>query len=157
VQTAPLYFPSIFSTQKWRKEPTSYPLFVAHSTWHCFGNKGAEMRSIIIHSENSNLRTLLCSLLASDEVEVVEARSRQELTARCRRHRFDKVVTDDVRMFMNGSEILREIRHNNKNTRIFVLSHDASEHSVLSLLEAGVTEFLSLPITIERLQKKLKK
>ena len=115
------------------------------------------MRSIIIHSENSNLRTLLCSLLASDEVEVVEARSRQELTARCRRRRFDKVVTDDVRMFMNGSEILREIRHNNKNTRIFVLSHDASEHSVLSLLEAGVTEFLSLPITIERLQKKLKK
>lgn len=115
------------------------------------------MRSIIIHSENSNLRTLLCSLLASDEVEVVEARSRQELTARCRHHRFDKVVTDDVRMFMNGSEILREIRHNNKNTRIFVLSHDASEHAVLSLLEAGITEFLSLPITIERLQKKLKK
>lgn len=116
---------------------------------------GAVMRSIIIHSEDSNLRTLLRALLASSEVEIVEARSRQELTKRCRTHRFDKVITDDVRMFMNGSDIIGEIRLKERNTPIVVLSHDVSEHSVLSLLEEGVTEFLSLPIGVERLRKKL--
>lgn len=115
------------------------------------------MGRIIIHSDDSLLRALLHTLLSQGGVEIVEARSRHELFKWCRNRHFDRVVTDDVRMFMNGGGCTEKIRANNPDIHIFILSHDISEHSALTLLEEGVTQLLSLPISIERLQKKLLK
>ena len=127
------------------------------NTWHCFWQWGLAMRRFIIHSEDDLFRALLRAVLAPGGIEVIEASSRHELKKRCLSERFDRVITDDVRMFMNGSNITEQIRINNERAHIFILSTDISEHSVLSLLEEGVTEFLSLPIHFERLQKKLLK
>lgn len=115
------------------------------------------MKHFIIHSEDGNFRTLVKALLDSPNINIVEAGSRRELVRRCSREHFDKVITDDTRAFMNGSDILKQIRSNNRRIEIFILSADNSEHSVLSLLEMGITQFLSIPICVERLQNKLLK
>lgn len=111
-------------------------------------------KRIIIHSAEEEFRALIKALIASEQLAIVEAKSREQLVRLCCEGGFDKVVTNDVRMFMNGSISVNEIRRK-RSTRIFILSTDHSEHAILSLLELGVAQFLSLPIDIDRLHKKL--
>lgn len=115
------------------------------------------MKRVILYSDNSNLLALLHTLLIPGGAAIVEVKSRKALAQRCMCTHFDKIITDDVRMFLNGSNLLDTIRSSGARPHIFILSTDISEHSVLSLLEEGVTEFLTLPIGVERLQKKLLK
>ena len=83
------------------------------------------------------------------------ATSREELYRICQTTKCDLVLTDDVRMFMNGSDAVEQIRQGGYLPQIFVLSYDLSEDTVTALLEAGVNQFITLPITPERLYHKV--
>lgn len=113
------------------------------------------MRKFIIHSQDANLVALLMGLLSDIEATFEHTSSREELFAKCLNSKYDLVLTDDVRMFMNGTDAIREIRHNTVLPQIFILSHDISEDTVTALLEDGINQFISLPITPERFRGKL--
>lgn len=83
------------------------------------------------------------------------AASREELFRICQTTKCDLVLTDDVRMFMNGSDAVSRIRQGGMLPQIFVLSHDLSEDTVTALLEMGVNQFISLPVSPERLCSKV--
>ena len=83
------------------------------------------------------------------------AASREELFRICQTTKCDLVLTDDVRMFMNGSDAVARIRQGGMLPQIFVLSHDLSEDTVTALLEMGVHQFISLPVSPERLCSKV--
>ena len=113
------------------------------------------MRKIVIHSPRSEFRALLRGLLTNIEAYFVPATSREELYRICQTTKCDLVLTDDVRMFMNGSDAINRIRQGGMLPQIFVLSHDLSEDAVTALLEMGVNQFISLPVSPERLCSKV--
>lgn len=115
------------------------------------------MNKIIIHSAKSEFRALLRGAIADITIFVSEAKSRQELFTLCENTPFDIVFTDDVRMFMNGSRAIDNIRPSTMLPQIFLFAHDLSEDTVVALLEMGVNQFITLPFSPERLRNKITK
>jgi CheY-like chemotaxis protein len=113
------------------------------------------MRKIVIHSDSAELRALIRGLLTDIEALFIPTSSREELFAVCCTSKCDLILTDDVRMFMNGSNAISKIRQGGSLPQIFVLSYDLSEDTVTALLEEGVNQFITLPIAAERLYDKV--
>lgn len=113
------------------------------------------MRKIVIHSNSAELRALIRGLLTDIEALFIPTSSREELFTVCSVSKCDLVLTDDVRMFMNGSDAISKIRQGGSLPQIFVLSYDLSEECVTALLEEGVNQFISLPTAAERLYDKV--
>ena len=113
------------------------------------------MRKIIIHSASAELRALIRGLLSHIDAQFIPTSSRRELFRVCNSSQCDLLLTDDVRMFMNGSDAMGQIRQGGALPHIFVLAHDLSEDTVMALLEEGVNQFISLPVVPERLINKL--
>lgn len=113
------------------------------------------MRKIVVHSLRAEFRAMIRGLLTNIEAFFVPSSSREELFRICQTSRCDLLLTDDVRMFMNGSDAIAQIRQGGPLPLIFVLSHDLSEETVTALLEEGVNQFIALPVAPERLRSKV--
>lgn len=113
------------------------------------------MTTIVIHSASSEFRALVCGLLSGIEALLIPVASRKELFGLCRTTKCDLVLTDDVRMFMNGSDALDLIRQGGALPQIFILSNDLTEDTVTALLEVGINQFITLPVAPERLREKV--
>ena len=113
------------------------------------------MRKIVIHSLRAEFRAMIRGLLTNIEAFFVPSSSREELFRICQTSKCDLVLTDDVRMFMNGSDAVARIRQGGPLPLIFVLSDDLSEETVTALLEEGVNQFITLPVAPERLRSKV--
>ena len=113
------------------------------------------MRKIVIHSLRAEFRALIRGLLTNVEAFFVPSSSREELLRICRTSKCDLILTDDVRMFMNGSDAISEIRQGSPLPHIYVLSHDLSEETITALLEEGVNQYIALPVAPERLNSKV--
>ena len=117
--------------------------------------KLSTMRKIVIHSLRAEFRALIRGLLTNVEAFFVPSSSREELLRICRTSKCDLVLTDDVRMFMNGSDMIAQMRQGSPLPQIYVLSHNISEDTVTALLEGGVNQFIALPVAPERLNGKV--
>ena len=113
------------------------------------------MRKIVIHSLRAEFRALIRGLLTNVRAFFVASASREELFRICQTTKCDLVLTDDLRMFMNGSDAMCQIRQGGSLPQIFILSYDLSEDTVTALLEEGVNQFISLPVAPERLCSKV--
>lgn len=113
------------------------------------------MRKIVIHSAAAELRALIRGMLSDIDALFIPTSSREELFRVCESSQCDLVLTDDVRMFMNGSDAIAKIRRGGSLPLIFVLSHDLSEETVTALLDMGVNQFITLPVAPERLREKV--
>lgn len=113
------------------------------------------MRKIIIHSASAELRALIRGMLSDIDALFIPTASRKELFRVCRTSKCDLLLTDDVRMFMNGSDAIEQIRQGGSTPQIFVLAHDLSEETITALLEVGVNQFITLPVAPERLRNKV--
>ena len=113
------------------------------------------MRKIVIHSLRAEFRAMVRGLLTNIEAFFVPSSSREELLRICQTSKCDLVLTDDVRMFMNGSDTIAQMRQGSSLPQIYVLSHDLSEDTVTALLEEGVNQFIALPVAPERLNVKV--
>ena len=113
------------------------------------------MRKIIIHSDSAELRALIRGLLSDIDAFIIPSTSREELFRICRNSQCDLLLTDDARMFMNGSDAITKIRQGGFLPQIFILSHDLSEETVTTLLEEGINQFITLPVSPDRLREKV--
>lgn len=113
------------------------------------------MRTIVIYSSSAEFRALIRGMLSDIEAFFIPTTSREGLFQICQTSKCDLLLTDDVRMFMNGTDAMAQIRQGGFLPQIFVLSHDLSEESVAALLEAGVNQFIALPVAPERLYNKV--
>lgn len=114
------------------------------------------MKRILVFSPSFRIRAMLVGMLTCDKVEVESVTSRQALFRRCAERQFESVIIEDYRLFMDGQDAIRRIRADfAAYPRIIVLSSLLDHHTVVTLLECGVDEYLLLPISPARLRQKV--
>lgn len=114
------------------------------------------MIKVLVFSPSFRMRAMIVGMVTCSDVEVESVTSRQALFRRCSEKLFDKVIIEDYRLFMNGSDAVRRIKiHCACSPRIMVLSPIMDERIVLALLDCGVDEYILLPLSPTRLRHKV--
>lgn len=114
------------------------------------------MHRILIVSDDAFLCDLVRLSLADTGVEVHCTAGAAGLRTMCRRMLFDLIVVLDTGLFLAGGEPVREVRPAGlRRPAVYVLSWQQSEQTVLSLLEEGVNQYLTLPVSLQRLRRKI--
>lgn len=101
------------------------------------------------------MRALIRGMLSDIDALFVATATREELFEVCEMSRCDLVLTDDVDIFLDGSNAIAHIRPMGTLPQIFVLSHNLAEERVVALLAQGVNQFISLPVAPERFYGKV--
>ena len=66
------------------------------------------------------------------------------------------VVTQFSAPFLNGYDIVSRLRRNNRRKPvIYLISHVNNDSMLLSLFDSGVDRYMTLPLSITRLKRKL--
>lgn len=119
-------------------------------------NIGMEMNIMLVEDDEiiqTQIRNLLLHFFArvdtaNDGVEGLELYSK--------RH-YDLVITDLTMPYMNGIELVRNIKEVNTKQAIFVLSAHSESHKLIELINLGIDGFVLKPLVIKNLLELLAK
>jgi len=95
----------------------------------------------------------LRSLEAVGVSSAVEASGGIEALERFQPGQFDLVLTDWNMPGKTGLEVVREIRAQDANVPIIMVTTEAERQRVVQAIEAGVTDYLVKPFTADTLEK----
>lgn len=122
---------------------------------------------VIIYSPQNSIAELVEAMITECKIgiEIVHTASTNELIEKTNALHPKLIIILDISPLINGDDIVTKIREkltlNNfrqrkHNTAIYVITWLQSEESILSLLEAGIDQYLTFPICIERLRCKVR-
>lgn len=112
-------------------------------------------KTILIAAPERALLEVLAGCLSRLGLEVVTAHSHRELRWRCRRGDYGLIISRFVTPLVASPGEVARLRGRGRHTPLFILSHTRDERVVVTLLERGVSQFLSLPVSSERLVRKV--
>ena len=120
------------------------------------GPAGFECLKALIVEDNTHMRSLLRALLNSAGIkDVSEAIHGQAALEALRERKIDLVLTDLAMAPMDGLELTRQVRNDEKSSNPFVpiimITGHTEKYRVEAARDAGVTEFLAKPITAHNL------
>ncbi|MEG0807671.1 MAG: DNA-binding response regulator [Alistipes sp.] len=114
------------------------------------------MNRILIVSAEPFMRDLVRLSLDDMQAEVRCVKDVAQMHALCRRVLFDVVIVLRLSPFLNGSNPVLGLRPTSlRRPLIYVLSWQQSEQMVLSLIECGVDQYMTFPVSLHRLRKKV--
>ena len=118
-------------------------------------------KTIIIYSPQAEARALIGAIVADLGAQVVGVESAERLLLLASELRPSLIIMLDIAPLRNGRNIASRLRKawqeqgtQPRRTAIFVVTWQQSEQCVLSLLESGIDQYLTFPISIERLRHK---
>ena len=111
---------------------------------------------ILIVAEDAFEREVIRLSLAGLGAEVRCADDGDAMRQLCRRLAFDLVIVLRATPFLCGGNPVRELRPAGlRRPAVYVLSWQQAEQTVLSLLEAGVDQYMTFPVSLQRLRRKV--
>ena len=111
---------------------------------------------IVIYSHRSASAALIAEIVGCEATNVICCSSPDQMISTCIHKKPDLVIVLAVKPFINGSELIKRIRTNDKrNPPIYVIAWQQSEQIVLSLLECGVDQYMTFPVSMSRLRGKV--
>ena len=113
---------------------------------------------VLIADESSTMRKIILrSLNAVGISSAVEAADGEEAIKLFNPGDFDLVLTDWNMPGKNGLEVITEIRQQDQDVPIVMVTTEAGKSRVLEAIQAGVTDYLVKPFTADALREKLEK
>jgi CheY-like chemotaxis protein len=117
---------------------------------------GLESLKALVVEDNTHMRSLLRALLNALGVkDISEAINGQAAMEALRERKFDLVLTDLAMAPMDGLELTRHLRNDEKSPNPFVpiimITGHTEKYRVEAARDAGVTEFLAKPVTAHNL------
>lgn len=114
------------------------------------------MHRILLVTDDPFFREMLTFLFDGLDAEVHAAASVAEMVGACRSVAFDVVVLLAAAGLLCGGDAVRAIRPAGlRRPAVYVVAWQQSEQTVLSLLECGVDQYLTLPVSLVRLRRKV--
>lgn len=113
-------------------------------------------RQILIVADDAFVCELIRLTLNGLGAEVHCAADGCRMRQLCRRITFDLILVLQATRFLCGGNPVREVRPAGlRRPAVYVLSWQQSEQTVLGLLEAGVDQYLTFPVNLQRLRRKV--
>jgi len=113
---------------------------------------------VLIADDSSTMRKIILrSLQAAGIPSAVEASDGEEAVTLFKPGTFDLVLTDWNMPGKTGLEVTQEIRAQDPNVPIIMITTEAEKTRVIEAIQAGVTDYLVKPFTPDTLQQKLEK
>ena len=111
----------------------------------------------IVACKEAPLGRIILHTLTSLGAEAVWVPSHNHLTRRLLHDDYDIILTRFVAPLLESRHIVRLLcgRHIGTPRTLYVLADNLTPQESIALLERGVTQLLSLPISITRLERKL--
>lgn len=114
------------------------------------------MHRILIVSDDAFLRDMIRLSLADLHAEVHCADDTAAMERLCRRVLFDLVIVLRVAPFLCGTDVVRRVRPEGlRRPQFYVIAWQQAEQTVLSLLESGVDQYMTFPVSLQRLRRKV--
>lgn len=113
---------------------------------------------VLVADDSSTMRKIILrSLQAVGIPQATEASDGAEAVALFKPGEFDLVLTDWNMPGKTGLEVIEEIRAQDKNVPIIMITTEAEKGRVLQAIQAGVSDYLVKPFTADTLREKLDK
>jgi len=113
---------------------------------------------VLVADDSSTMRKIIVrSLLAVGVEGATEAADGNEAVSMFKPGEFDLVLTDWNMPGKNGLEVVQEVRAQDANVPIIMVTTEAEKRRVLQAIEAGVSDYLVKPFTADTLREKLEK
>lgn len=114
------------------------------------------MHKILIVSDDVFMRDLIRLSLADMQAEVRCSASGKEMELLCGRVLFDLIIILRTAPLLSGSDMIRSLRPAGLRKPLFyVISWQQAEQTVLSMLETGVDQYMTFPVSLHRLRTKV--
>ena len=111
------------------------------------------MHRILIVSDEEFLRDVIRLSLADMQADV---RCASDVPEMQRLVRFDLVVVVGTSAFFTGCDVVRTLRPAGLGRPlVYVVAWQQAEQTVLSLLECGVDQYMTFPVSLQRLRTKI--
>lgn len=105
-------------------------------------------KQVLVVDDAIFIRNFIRTALKMADITLVkEAADGREALAMCQNRRFDLIISDWHMPKMNGLELLKAIRADERlhDTPFLMLTSDVSKENVTSAVEAGVNDYLAKP------------
>ena len=113
-------------------------------------------RRILLVAEDAFACEVVRLTLDDLEAEIYCTTDCEGMRTLCRRITFDLIIVLQAAMFLCGGNPVREVRPAGlRHPVVYVLSWQQTEQTVLSLLEAGVDQYMTFPVNLQRLRRKV--
>lgn len=114
------------------------------------------MRKILLAFPSPIAAESLSLVLGTLGAQIIVAASARAMVEELMADSYSLLLTGYLAPFMCGDDLVgRLARRSAPRPTIFVISHLRCEHSLLSLYESGVDQFLSFPLSPPRLLRKV--
>jgi two-component system chemotaxis response regulator CheY len=116
------------------------------------------MTRVLIADDSGTMRTIIRrSLEAVGVTDTAEAADGAQAIAMFKPGQFDLVLTDWNMPGKTGLDVAREIRTQDKQVPIVMITTESEKSRVLEAIQAGVSDYLVKPFTPDSLRSKLEK
>lgn len=113
---------------------------------------------VLVADDSSTMRKIIVrSLLAVGVENTTEAADGTEAVNAFKPGEFDLVLTDWNMPGKNGLEVVKEIRGQDANIPIIMVTTEAEKDRVVQAIQAGVSDYLVKPFNADTLREKLEK
>ena len=113
---------------------------------------------VLVADDSSTMRKIILrSLQAVGVTETTEAADGAEAVALFKPGEFDMVLTDWNMPGKTGLEVVAEIRAQDAEVPIIMITTEAEKNRVMQASQAGVSDYLVKPFTADTLREKLEK
>ena len=112
-------------------------------------------RRVLVADPDSRLRTEISAACRQDGFEVVEAANGQETLARAAEAHPTAILLEVSLPDMSGFDVCRELRRNNDDVPIILISSRAEEIDVVVGLEIGADDYVTKPIRMRELTARI--
>ena len=113
---------------------------------------------VLVADDSSTMRKIIIrSLLAVGIPEATEAADGEEAVNTFRPGQFDLVLTDWNMPGKNGLQVVQEIRKQDAEVKIIMITTEAEKTRVMEAIQAGVSDYLIQSFTADMLREKLEK
>ncbi|MFI3324170.1 MAG: hypothetical protein SNI45_06935 [Rikenellaceae bacterium] len=111
---------------------------------------------LIVASEAIHTETIQLALNAP-QITISCVDSSQCLLERCATQRFELIIFLSIVPYFTSMNIIEQMRRElgERLPVIYVISHSHSKRTILTLLECGVSQYMTFPINLYRLRNKV--